>query len=182
MYWQHWMTTNNVAPSIVTKSYQWAPPFPTLDRMKEKELKWEQKCHASWPDLKFWFIFPQCVEHWKKACWLLYLAFIWRDTVINQIGLLIPPIFYTCSLAMPVTITDQVNKYLMHFFWRKYGKDKHGAYLNCLDKVCKPKRQGGLGHLKRGPSNRPCMSFAGIRTLFAIQGYPSNVFWTSPDV
>lgn len=57
------------------------------------------------------------------------------------------PIFFMCTLALPIGVAEQINKYVRNFFWRKYGMTDKGSALIAWSKVCKPKVQGGLGIL-----------------------------------
>ena len=57
------------------------------------------------------------------------------------------PIFFTSSLALPVGVLQQINKYLRNFLWRKFGMEDRGTALIAWSKVCRPKKQEGLGIL-----------------------------------
>jgi hypothetical protein len=59
------------------------------------------------------------------------------------------PMFYMCYLDIPVTIKDQVIKYLRHCLWRKKNNDVQakGKALVARNKISRPKDQGGLGVL-----------------------------------
>lgn len=57
------------------------------------------------------------------------------------------PTFFMCSLALPVSVVDQVNSYIRQCFWRKYGKEGNGPALIAWSTVSKTKEQGGLGVL-----------------------------------
>ena len=50
------------------------------------------------------------------------------------------PIFFLCTLPFPVTVLQQINKYLRHCFWRKYGMEDRRTALIAWEKVCKPKQ------------------------------------------
>jgi hypothetical protein len=66
------------------------------------------------------------------------------------------PIFYMCTLEIPVTILEQMVKYMRHCLWRKKNQDvqARGNALISWDKVCKPKNQGGLGVLNLSIQNK----------------------------
>lgn len=64
------------------------------------------------------------------------------------------PTFFMSSLALPATVIDQINKYIKHCFWRKYGLEDQGSPLIAWEKVCKPKDQGGLGVLDIATHNK----------------------------
>lgn len=57
------------------------------------------------------------------------------------------PIFFMSTLAMPVGIVEQLNRYLKDCFWRRYGMEDRGPALIAWSKVCSPRDQGGLGVL-----------------------------------
>lgn len=57
------------------------------------------------------------------------------------------PIFFMHSLALSAGVISQLNKYLRHFLWRKFGMEESGAALVAWDKITKPKLHGGLGIL-----------------------------------
>jgi hypothetical protein len=60
------------------------------------------------------------------------------------------PIFFMCYLEIPVTILEQMVKYMRHCLWRKKNQDvqARGNALISWDKVCKPKKQGGTWGFK----------------------------------
>ena len=55
------------------------------------------------------------------------------------------PTFYMCILQLSAAVHQQLNKYLKHCFWRKYGMEDKGSALIAWEKVTMPKEQGGLG-------------------------------------
>ena len=57
------------------------------------------------------------------------------------------PIFYMSILAIPMTIVQQINKYLRKCFWRRYGSEEKTPALIAWDKACLPKSHGGSGIL-----------------------------------
>jgi mannosylglycoprotein endo-beta-mannosidase len=66
------------------------------------------------------------------------------------------PIFYMSCFDVPVTIKDQVIKYMRHCLWRKRNAEVQakGSALISWNKVCKPKKQGGLGVLNLEIQNK----------------------------
>lgn len=64
------------------------------------------------------------------------------------------PTFFMCTLALPQGVIDQIDKYLRNFFWRKFGMEDRGSALIAWSKVCKPKKQEGLGILDIGTHNK----------------------------
>lgn len=81
------------------------------------------------------------------------------------------PIFFMSTLALPISIIEQINKYLRHFFWRKYGQDQTGPALISWDKVCQPKDQGGLGILDISIHNKTLM-MKNLHKLFNEEDLP----------
>ena len=39
------------------------------------------------------------------------------------------PTFFMSTLELPTGIVEQINKYLRHCFWRKYGMEDKGTTL-----------------------------------------------------
>jgi hypothetical protein len=66
------------------------------------------------------------------------------------------PIFFMCCLDVPVTIKEQVIKYMRHCLWRKRNNDVQakGNALVSWKKICRPKEQGGLGVLNLDIQNK----------------------------
>jgi hypothetical protein len=66
------------------------------------------------------------------------------------------PIFFMCCLDVPVTIKEQVIKYMRHCLWRKRTADVQakGSALVSWKKICRPKDQGGLGVLNLDVQNK----------------------------
>ena len=52
-----------------------------------------------------------------------------------------------CTLALPMGVIEQINKYLRNFLWRKFGMEDKGTPLVAWTKVGQPKKNGGLGIL-----------------------------------
>lgn len=44
------------------------------------------------------------------------------------------PIFFMCTMDLPVPIKEQINKYLKHFLWRKFGQENKGHALIAWNK------------------------------------------------
>lgn len=53
--------------------------------------------------------------------------------------------FYKCTLAIPVSIIHQVDKYRMYYLWENGDLDKRGGCMVAWKDVIRPKEQGGLG-------------------------------------
>ena len=57
------------------------------------------------------------------------------------------PIYFMCSLQIPITVVNQLHSYFRNCFWRKYGSQDRGAVLIAWSTVWQPKSNGGLGIL-----------------------------------
>ena len=59
------------------------------------------------------------------------------------------PISFLCCLDVPITIKEQVVKYMRHCLWRKKNNDVQakGSALVAWKKIARPKNKGGLGVL-----------------------------------
>jgi hypothetical protein len=66
------------------------------------------------------------------------------------------PIFFMGCFDVPITIKDQVVKYMRHCLWRKKNGDvqARGSALISWKKITRPKNQGGLGVLDLDTQNR----------------------------
>jgi hypothetical protein len=55
------------------------------------------------------------------------------------------PMVYMCCLDIPITIKDQVVKYMRHYLWRKNDNDvqAQGKAPVAWNKICRPKNHGG---------------------------------------
>jgi hypothetical protein len=60
-----------------------------------------------------------------------------------------------CCLDIPVSIKEQLIKYMRHYLWRKKNGEvqSNGPALVSWDKICRPKNQGGLGVLNLSVQN-----------------------------
>lgn len=93
------------------------------------------------------------------------------------------PTFYMSTLMLPAGIIEQINKYLRHCFWRKYGEEDRGTALIAWEKVCLPKDQGGLGVLNLASHNK-CLLMKHLHKNFHDDTLPwVKLIWGSyyPD-
>ena len=91
------------------------------------------------------------------------------------------PIFFMCTLDIPVSIKEQVKKYMRHCLWRRKTEDvqSRGAALVAWKKVCGPKNQGGLGVLDLHIQNKALL-LKNIHKLFNREDIPwVNLVWNS---
>lgn len=72
------------------------------------------------------------------------LTYSGRLLMVNSV-LSALPTFYTCTLKIPVTIIEQIDKYRKHELWDGGDINRKGTCLVSWKKACRPKDQGGLG-------------------------------------
>ena len=72
------------------------------------------------------------------------LTYAGRLIIVNSV-LSALPTFYMCTLKVPISVIEQVDKYIMHFLWDNGDINRKGGCLVAWDKACLPKNQGGLG-------------------------------------
>lgn len=87
------------------------------------------------------FPLVQRVERTLASC-ALYLSYGARLTMVN-VSFSSMPIFYMCSLKLPVGDIEQIDKYRRHCLWRGSSAVNKGPSLVAWKKVCKPKSFGG---------------------------------------
>lgn len=72
------------------------------------------------------------------------LTYSSRHLMVNLI-LSALPTFYMCTLKIPATITEQIDKYQKHELWDGGDINRKGTCLVSWKKACTTKEQGGLG-------------------------------------
>lgn len=72
------------------------------------------------------------------------LSYSGRLIMVNSV-LSALPTFYLCTLRVPISTIEQIDKYKKHFLWDKGDINRKGACLVAWKKACVPKDQGGLG-------------------------------------
>ena len=83
------------------------------------------------------------------------------------------------TLALPVAIIEQINRLMMHFFWRKCGQDQSVLALIAWAKVCKAKNQDGLGILDISKHNKALM-IKNLHSFLNNENFPwVNLIWES---
>lgn len=82
-----------------------------------------------------------------------FLSYGDRLTLVNSV-LSAMPIYYMCSLQLPVAVIENIDRARRHFLWR--GKDLTSTKksLAAWGKVCRPKKKGGLGVIDLKVQNR----------------------------
>jgi hypothetical protein len=91
------------------------------------------------------------------------------------------PIFFMCCLDIPVSIREQLIKYMRHCLWRKKNGEvqSNGPALVSWDKICRPKNQGGLGVLNLSVQNNALL-IKNLHKFFNKRDIPwVNMIWDS---
>jgi hypothetical protein len=89
------------------------------------------------------------------------------------------PISFMACLEVPVTMKDQIEKYMRYCLWRKKNNEvqSKGSALISWSKICRPKNQGGLGVLQLDAQNKALM-FKNPHKFFNRQDTPwVNLIW-----
>jgi hypothetical protein len=105
------------------------------------------------PSLEHFLPMVQRVE--KRLCGIVdFLDYGGKLLMVKSV-LASLPISYMACLDIPVTIKEQIVKYMRHYLWRKRNTEvqSRGPALIAWTTVCKPKDQGGLGVLNLDTQN-----------------------------
>jgi hypothetical protein len=73
-----------------------------------------------------------------------FLSYAGRLVLMNSV-LSSLPTFYLCTLKLPISVIEQIDKYMKHFLWDKGDINIRGGCLVSWRKACLAKDQGGLG-------------------------------------
>jgi hypothetical protein len=105
------------------------------------------------PSLEHFLPMVQRVE--KRLCGIVNFLDYGGKLLMVKSVLASLPISYMACLDIPVTIKDQIVKYMRHCLWRKRNTEvqSRGPALIAWTTVCKPKDQGGLGILNLDTQN-----------------------------
>ncbi len=76
-----------------------------------------------------------------------------RFTLVNSVFSSLPT-YYMCTLILPKTVIDSIDRARRHCLWRGSEVNSNKKSLAAWDKVCKPKRKGGLGVLNLSIQNQ----------------------------
>ena len=73
-----------------------------------------------------------------------YLSYHGRLILVNSIfsDMLT---FYVCTLKLPPTVIEEIDKYRKHALWSGAKIHRAGSCLATWDTTCRPKEEGGLG-------------------------------------
>ena len=80
---------------------------------------------------------------WRSRC----LSWAGRCTLINSVAQAIPN-YTLSSFNVPAKNCDKLDALLRRFWWKPKDKDSRFLAWNARDKLCHPKRQGGLNFRK----------------------------------
>lgn len=72
------------------------------------------------------------------------LSYQGRLVLVNSVFTALPT-FYMCSLLIPPTVIDQIDKYRKHRLWSGGDINRKGTCLAAWEYACKSKEDGGLG-------------------------------------
>lgn len=73
-----------------------------------------------------------------------FLSYQGRLTMVNSVFSALPT-FYMCSLLIPPSIIQQIDKFRKHCLWSKGDINKRGTCLAACDLACRPKEERGPG-------------------------------------
>lgn len=73
-----------------------------------------------------------------------FLTYAGRLQLVNSVISTLPT-YFMCSLKLPVSVIDEIDKLRKNCLWRGNDFDRKGYNLVAWDLVMKPKNKGGLG-------------------------------------
>lgn len=71
------------------------------------------------------------------------LSYNGRLILVNSVFSALPT-FYMCSIKIPPTMIEQIDKYRKHCLWSGGDINRKGSCLAAWDLACRPKSEGGL--------------------------------------
>ncbi len=74
----------------------------------------------------------------------MFLPYGGRLTLVNSVLSAIPT-YYMCSLQLPVTVIEAIDKAMKNCLWRGNDPSSKRKSLAGWHKVCRPKEKGGMG-------------------------------------
>jgi mannosylglycoprotein endo-beta-mannosidase len=81
-----------------------------------------------------------------------FLSLAGRLQLVNSVISSLPT-YYMCTLKLPITIIEIIDKHRKNFLWRVNEFRKKGYNLAAWDLVRRPKDKGGLGVINLGVQN-----------------------------
>ena len=104
------------------------------------------------PSLEYFLTMVQKVE--RRLCGITnFLNYGGKLEMVKSV-LASMPVFFMCTLEIPVTILEQLNNYFRHCLWRKPDMGDKRPALVKWKTVCHPKNQGCLGVLNSAVHNK----------------------------
>jgi hypothetical protein len=85
-----------------------------------------------------------CKIERKMVAASLHLSYAGRLQLVNSV-LSSLPTYYMCTLKLPITVIDIIDKHRKNCLWRGREFNRKGYNLAAWDLVRKPKAKGGLG-------------------------------------
>jgi hypothetical protein len=88
----------------------------------------------------------------KMAAASLHLTYAGRLQLVNSVISSLPT-YYMCTLKLPITVIDIIDKHRKNCLWRGREFSRKGYNLAAWDLVRKPKAKGGLGVINLSVQN-----------------------------
>jgi mannosylglycoprotein endo-beta-mannosidase len=88
----------------------------------------------------------------KMSATSQFLSLAGRLQLVNSVISSLPT-YYMCSLKLPITVIEIIDKHRKNYFWRGNEFRKKGYNLAAWDLVRRPKDKGGLGVIYLGVLN-----------------------------
>lgn len=73
-----------------------------------------------------------------------FLSYQGRLSLVNSVFSALPT-YYMCSLVIPPTVIQQIDKFKKHCLWSKGDINRRGTCLAAWEPMCRNKEEGGLG-------------------------------------
>ena len=82
----------------------------------------------------------------------MFLPYGGRLTLVNSVLYAIPR-YYMCSLQLPITVIEAIDKARKNYLWRGNDPSSKRKSLVTWHKVCRLKEKGGIGIINLGLQN-----------------------------
>jgi len=73
-----------------------------------------------------------------------FLSYQGRLIMVNSVFSALPT-YYMCSIVIPPTVIQQIDRFRKHCLWSKGDISRRGTCLATCEPSCRPKDEGGLG-------------------------------------
>ena len=102
-----------------------------------------------------------------------YLSYHGRLILVNSIfsDMLT---FYVCTLKLPPTVIEEIDKYRKHALWSGAKIHRAGSCLATWDTTCRPKEEGGLGIINLQIENTTLL----LKFLDKVNNH-ANMLWVT---